>query len=55
MTNALTHLSSQQLSFFEGAVSNTIDQTKHIPEEISATGKIGVSAPSPLAVFTVPN
>ncbi|KAL7415958.1 hypothetical protein BDY24DRAFT_380627 [Mrakia frigida] len=41
---SLSHALAQsvKLSFFEGAVSNTIDQTKHIPEEISTSGKIGL-------------
>ncbi|CED82936.1 Uncharacterized conserved protein [Phaffia rhodozyma] len=39
---SLSHALAQsvKLSFFEGAVSNTIEETKDIPQNISETGKI---------------
>jgi hypothetical protein len=41
---SLSHAIAQsvKLSFFESAVSNTIDETKDIPTGISQTGKIGL-------------
>ena len=47
---ALSHALAQsaKISLFEQLISNSIDQTRDIPEAISETGQIGVSTPPSL-------